>query len=53
MIARGIEIGHIFYFGTKYSAAMGATVSGPDGENIAIHMGSYGIGVFAPCWSYH
>ena len=43
--ARGIEVGHIFYFGTKYSDAMGATVTGPDGEEIAIEMGSYGIGV--------
>ena len=45
MTARGIEVGHIFYFGTKYSLAMGATVSGPDGENVPVHMGSYGIGV--------
>ena len=45
MTMRGIEIGHIFYFGTKYSAAMGATVSGPDGQNLPVHMGSYGIGV--------
>ena len=45
MTMRGIEIGHIFYFGTKYSAAMGATVSGPDGQNMPVHMGSYGIGV--------
>ena len=45
MTMRGIEIGHIFYFGTKYSAAMGATVSGPDGKNLPVHMGSYGIGV--------
>ena len=45
MMMRGIEIGHIFYFGTKYSAAMGATVSGPDGQNLPVHMGSYGIGV--------
>ena len=43
--ARGIEVGHIFYFGTKYSEAMGATVTGPDGEETAIEMGSYGIGV--------
>ena len=42
---RGIEVGHIFYFGTKYSQKMGATVSGPDGEMTALHMGSYGIGV--------
>lgn len=45
MTMRGIEIGHIFYFGTKYSAAMGATVSNPDGNNVPVHMGSYGIGV--------
>jgi prolyl-tRNA synthetase len=43
--ARGIEIGHIFYFGTKYSAAMGLKVSGPDGTMITPEMGSYGIGV--------
>ncbi|MEC8643364.1 MAG: proline--tRNA ligase, partial [Pseudomonadota bacterium] len=42
MSLRGIEVGHIFYFGEKYSAAMGATVAGPDGANIAVHMGSYG-----------
>jgi prolyl-tRNA synthetase len=43
--ARGIEVGHIFYFGTKYSAAMGLQVSGPDGRMITPEMGSYGIGV--------
>ncbi|MBA4782205.1 MAG: proline--tRNA ligase [Rhizobiales bacterium] len=42
--ARGIEVGHIFYFGTKYSAAMGARVTGPDGIDKPVHMGSYGIG---------
>ncbi|GBD47552.1 proline--tRNA ligase [Methylopila sp. Yamaguchi] len=42
--ARGIEVGHIFYFGTKYSEAMGAKVTGPDGKDVAVHMGSYGIG---------
>jgi prolyl-tRNA synthetase len=42
--ARGIEVGHIFYFGTKYSKPMKATVSGPDGKDIEVHMGSYGIG---------
>ncbi|TCR62704.1 proline--tRNA ligase [Bosea sp. BK604] len=42
--ARGIEVGHIFYFGTKYSAPMGATVTGPDGAQVPVHMGSYGIG---------
>ena len=45
MNRRGIEVGHIFYFGTKYSQKMGATVSGPNGEMITLHMGSYGIGV--------
>jgi prolyl-tRNA synthetase len=42
---RGIEVGHIFYFGTKYSASMGLKVSGPDGSMIHPEMGSYGIGV--------
>jgi prolyl-tRNA synthetase len=42
--ARGIEVGHIFYFGTKYSAPMKATVTGPDGQERPVHMGSYGIG---------
>ena len=42
--ARGIEVGHIFYFGTKYSAPMKAVVAGPDGTEHAVHMGSYGIG---------
>ena len=42
--ARGIEVGHIFYFGTKYSEPMGAKVQGPDGKEHAVHMGSYGIG---------
>jgi len=42
---RGIEVGHIFYFGTKYSHAMGASVSGADGKPVDLHMGSYGIGV--------
>ena len=43
--ARGIEVGQIFYFGTKYSEAMGATVAGPDGTRTPVHMGSHGIGV--------
>ena len=43
--ARGIEVGHIFYFGTKYSEKLGAVVTGPDGEDITLEMGSYGIGV--------
>ncbi|MCB9957242.1 MAG: proline--tRNA ligase [Rhodospirillaceae bacterium] len=42
---RGIEVGHIFYFGTKYSAPMGATVSTADGQSVPVHMGSYGVGV--------
>jgi prolyl-tRNA synthetase len=42
--ARGIEVGHIFYFGTKYSEPMKALVAGPDGAEHAVHMGSYGIG---------
>ncbi len=42
--ARGIEVGHIFYFGTKYSRPMKATVNGADGKEIEVHMGSYGIG---------
>ena len=45
LVARGIEVGHIFYFGTKYSHAMNATVAGPDGKEVAVHSGSYGIGV--------
>jgi prolyl-tRNA synthetase len=43
--ARGIEVGHIFYFGTKYSKPMGANVVGPNGEQVPVEMGSYGIGV--------
>jgi prolyl-tRNA synthetase len=43
--ARGIEVGHIFYFGTKYSAPMKANVMGPDGKDAPVEMGSYGIGV--------
>lgn len=43
--ARGIEVGHIFYFGTKYSKAMNAVVTGLDGESLAVEMGSYGIGI--------
>ena len=42
---RGIEVGHIFYFGTKYSAPMGASVTDADGKQADVHMGSYGIGV--------
>lgn len=43
--ARGIEVGHIFFFGTKYSQSMGAMVTGPDGKEAAVQMGSYGVGV--------
>ncbi len=43
--ARGIEVGHIFYFGTKYSDPMNAKVAHPDGQERAVHMGSYGVGV--------
>ncbi len=43
--ARGIEVGHIFYFGEKYSKPMKATVAGPDGQDRPIHGGSYGVGV--------
>ena len=43
--AKGIEVGHIFYFGTKYSEAMNAKVTGPDGKEVYPEMGSYGIGV--------
>jgi prolyl-tRNA synthetase len=43
--ARGIEVGHIFYFGTKYSKPMNAVVAGPDGNPVLVEMGSYGIGV--------
>ena len=42
--ARGIEVGHIFYFGTKYSEPMKAVVTGTDGSERPVHMGSYGIG---------
>jgi prolyl-tRNA synthetase len=42
---RGIEVGHIFYFGDKYSASMGLKVSGQDGSFVTPQMGSYGIGV--------
>jgi prolyl-tRNA synthetase len=43
--ARGIEVGQIFYFGTKYSVPMKAVVAGPDGKEVPIEGGSYGIGV--------
>jgi len=43
--ARGIEVGHIFFFGTKYSEAMGARVQGPNGQLVPVQMGSYGVGI--------
>jgi prolyl-tRNA synthetase len=42
---RGIEVGHIFHFGRKYSEPMGFSVAGPDGKPVIPEMGSYGIGV--------
>jgi prolyl-tRNA synthetase len=44
LAARGIEVGHIFHFGEKYSKPMGAKVTGPDGREHFVSMGSYGIG---------
>ena len=44
-VARGIEVGQIFYFGTKYSDAMGALVDDGQGGRVPVHMGSHGIGV--------
>jgi prolyl-tRNA synthetase len=43
--SRAIEVGQIFYFGTKYSEPMGATVATADGSRVPVHMGSHGIGV--------
>jgi prolyl-tRNA synthetase len=43
--ARGIEVGHIFYFGAKYSEKLGAIVTDRDGKEVTVEMGSYGIGV--------
>ena len=45
MHTRGIEVGQIFYFGTKYSEPMQALITGPDGVERPIHGGSYGVGV--------
>ena len=42
---RGIEVGHIFFFGTKYSEPLECLVQGPDGQKVAVQSGSYGIGV--------
>jgi prolyl-tRNA synthetase len=44
-VGRGIEVGQIFYFGTKYSEPMGAVVTTPEGARVPVHMGSHGIGV--------
>ncbi|MEM7438397.1 MAG: proline--tRNA ligase [Pseudomonadota bacterium] len=44
-VARGIEVGQIFYFGTGYSDALNAKVQTPDGQEVSVHMGSHGIGV--------
>ena len=44
-VARGIEVGHIFYFGTKYSKPLGASVQNKEGQVVDVEMGSYGIGV--------
>ena len=44
-ISKGIEVGHIFYFGTKYSEKLGALIQDQNGNNLPVHMGSYGIGV--------
>jgi prolyl-tRNA synthetase len=45
MTGRGIEVGHIFFFGDKYSLPMGCEVQGPDGKKVSLQSGSYGIGV--------
>jgi len=45
LIKRGIEVGHIFQLGTKYSEALKASVQGEDGRNVTLTMGCYGIGV--------
>ena len=45
MTGRGIEVGHIFFFGTKYSEPLGCEVQGADGKKVAVQSGSYGIGV--------
>ncbi len=44
-VSRGIEVGQVFYFGTKYSEPMGAVVTNAAGERVPVHMGSHGIGV--------
>jgi prolyl-tRNA synthetase len=42
---RGIEVGHIFHFGTKYTRSMNTAVAGPDGKQVLPEMGSYGVGI--------
>jgi len=44
-ISKGIEVGHIFYFGTKYSEKLKANIQNKEGKSTPVHMGSYGIGV--------
>ncbi len=44
-VGRGIEVGHIFFFGTKYSEPLGAMVAKDKGESVPVQMGSYGVGV--------
>jgi len=45
LVTRGIEVGHIFYFGDKYSKPLGCSVDLPDGKKVNVKMGSYGVGV--------
>jgi len=45
LTGRGIEVGHIFFFGDKYAAPLGCEVQGPDGKKAVLQSGSYGIGV--------
>ena len=45
LTGRGIEVGQVFFFGSKYSKSMGASVTGANGEEVHVEMGSYGIGV--------
>ncbi|HXV01231.1 MAG TPA: proline--tRNA ligase [Caulobacteraceae bacterium] len=45
LTARGIEVGQTFFFGDKYSAPMKAAVAGPDGAEVTVQSGSYGVGV--------
>ena len=44
-MTKGIEVGHIFYFGDKYSKPLNCLVDHPDGKKVSVKMGSYGIGV--------